>query len=956
MDAERLKQIEEIYHAVLEITPAKRESFFKEHCGADENLRREVESLLAFEKTSGNFIDTPPESLAAEMLSEREKQANLTNKEIGHYKIKELLGKGGMGEVYLAQDSRLNRRVALKFLPLELTDQRDRLKRFEQEARAVSALNHPNILTIHEFGTQGDSHFIVMELVEGETLSERMVFGRMSVVEILNVAAQVASALSAAHEAGIVHRDIKPDNIMIRHDGIVKVLDFGIAKLTEADKGIHTTDSEAKTRPQVKTNPGAVMGTTNYMSPEQARGRQVDARTDIFSFGVVLYEMLTGQKPFTGDSPAEIITAILRDEPPDLSETNQKINPLLQKIVRICLEKKPERRFYSAHDLGFALEAVPTTSSDLSTSSNWTSDTGSDTGTGFPSAITAKGVKTSKRERFAWLFAFAFAALAAAGFFYVWKLAGNPNKQHAFHQLNFRREAIFQADFAPDEKTVVYSAAIDGNTPELFTLHPDFPAPQPIGVRGMHLLDVSAKGELAILMNAKYLRHRTFTGTLARMPMVGGAPRELLEAVRHAAWSPDGSQLAIVREVEGKDRIEYPIGNVLCETAGNFSDLRVSPNGGQIAFFDHPKKDDDRGAVAVVDLQGKKTILSDGYWSERGLAWSPDGAEVLFSASLSGGNFIIYAVALDGTRRVVDQSPGGLVLQDVAADGRLLAYRIDYRYAAFVHTPEMREDRDLSWLRTSHSKVLSQDGQTLFFLETSAGKNYAACLRKIDGSPVVQLGEGTPQDLSPDGKSVLAVIPSKPPQLVVYSTGAGEPRQFDRGNLESYASAQWFRDGRRILISGNEAGKGTRFYVQEIGGGAPQAVTPEGTRDGRLSPDGKLVLARGLGGKYFLYPIDGGEPRSVEWLTEADTVIGWSADNRSVFVYRGLAIPCRVERVNVETGRREFFKDFAPPSRTGLLVVRPTFITDNQQSYAYTTYQQTATLFVTEGMETPMAQ
>jgi len=950
MEAERLKQVEEIYHAALEIAPGERESFFREHCGADENLRLEVESLLSFENSSDNFLDTPPESLAAEMFAEREKQANLIDREIGHYHIRELLGRGGMGDVYLAQDSCLNRRVALKFLPSELTDQRDRLKRFEQEARAVSALNHPNILTIHEFGTQDNSHFIVMELVEGETLSERMVFGRMSVAEILNVAAQVASALSAAHEAGIVHRDIKPDNIMIRHDGIVKVLDFGIAKLTEAGKEIHTTDAEAKTRLQVKTNPGTVMGTTNYMSPEQARGRQVDARTDIFSFGVVLYEMLTGQKPFTGDSPMEVITAILRDEPPELSETNQKISPALQKIVRICLEKKPERRFYSAHDLGFALEAVPTTSSALSTSSNWTSDTGSNTGTGFPSAIAAKAGKTSNRERFAWLFALAFAALAAAGFFSAWKLSGKTHEQHTFHQLNFRREAIFQANFAPDEKTVVYSAAIDGNTPELFTLHPDFPAPQSIGVRGMHLLDVSAKGELAILMNAKYIRHRTFTGTLARMPLVGGAPRELLEGVRHAAWSPDGSQIAVIREVEGKDRLEYPIGNVLLETVGNFSDARVSPNGEQIAFFEHPKKDDDRGAVAMVDLQGKKTTLSDGYWSERGLAWSPDGAEVLFSASLSGGNFIIYAVTLDGARRIVDQSPGGLVLQDVAADGRLLAYRIDYRYAAFVHTPAALEDRDLSWLRTSHSKVLSQDGQTLFFLETAAGKNYAACLRKIDGSPVVQLGEGTPHDLSPDGKSVLAVIPSKPPQLVVYSTGAGEARQIDRGNLESYASAHWFRDGKRILIGGKEPGKETRFYVQEIGG-TPQAVTPEGTRDGRLSPDGKFVLARGAGGKYFIYPTDGGESRSVESLTEADIVIQWSADNRSVFVYRGLAIPCRVERINVETGRRELFKEIAPPNRTGLLVVRPTFITDNQQSYAYTTYQQTATLFVTEGNE-----
>ena len=939
MDARRLKQIEEIYHAALEIPLEKREAFFNESCGADEYLRREVESLLSFENAFGKFIDTPPESLAAEMFAERETRANLINTEIGHYKIKELLGKGGMGEVYLAEDARLNRKVALKLLPADLTDNKDRLKRFEQEARAVSTLNHPNILTIYEFGAENGADFIVMEFVAGVTLREKMKSGElMSAREILDIAAQVASALSAAHEAGIVHRDIKPENIMLRDDGLVKVLDFGIAKLTGTHNEIHTTDSEAKTRAYVKTNPGALLGTVDYMSPEQARGKAVDARSDIFSFGVVLYEMLAGKKPFTGDSPVEVMGAILKDEPPALRELNEKISPALQKLVGICLEKKPERRFHSVHDLGFALEALSTTTSSSSLDR------------AFPGSISYKRRKIITRERLAWLLAAAFAAVSVAGFYYAWQLRGAIPKQRAFRQLNFRSEAIFQAGFAPDGKTVVYSSAVEGNTPELFTIHPDFPAPQSIGVRGTHLLDVSSKGELAILVDAKYLRHRTFTGTLARMPLVGGAARQILEAVKFAAWSPDGTQLAIIREVEGNDRLEYPIGKVLYETNGNLSDVRVSPDGERVAFFEHPQKNDDRGSVNMVDLDGKKTMLTDGYWSERGIAWSPDGKEVLFSASLSGGNFMIFAVTFDGLRRTADQSPGGLILQSIAPDGRWLVNRIDYRYAAMVHTPGTQEDRNLSWLRTSHSKALSQDGQTLLFLETSAGKNYAACLRKTDGSPLVQLGEGTPTDLSPDGKSVLAIVPSKPPELVIYPTGAGETRKLERGEIETYASAQWFRDGRNILVGGNEAGKKTRFYVQDTKGGAARAVTPEGTRDGRLSPDGKLVLARGTEGKYFLYPVDGGtgEPRPVEWLTDADVVIGWSADNRFWFVYRGLTIPCRVERVNVETGRREFFKDIAPPNRTGILFVRPNFVTDNQQSYAYTTYQQVSSLFVTE--------
>lgn len=376
------------------------------------------------------------------------------------------------------------------------------------------------------------------------------------------------------------------------------------------------------------------------------------------------------------------------------------------------------------------------------------------------------------------------------------------------------------------------------------------------------------------------------------------------------------------------------------------SDPRISPDGKRIAFFEHPRKWDDRGSINVVDIDGNKTMLSDGYWSERGIAWSPDGSEVLFSASVSGGAFNILAAKMDGSARLAYQSPGGLVLQDIAPDGRWLTYRIDYRYAAFAHSPGMPEDRDLSWLRTSHSKVMSQDGKSLLFMETSIGSNYAVCLRKTDGSPLVRLGEGTPTDLSPDGKWVLA-FSSKPTQLFVYPTGAGETRQLERGNIANYTSAQWFRDGKRVMFGGNEPNLGTRFFVQEVDSGAPLPITPEGTRDGKLSPDGKQILARGAGGKYFLYAIDGGEPRSVPWLTDADVVIQWSADGRFWYAYQGSDIPCRVERVNVETGRREIYKDMAPAIRTGLLADRPTFITDDERSYSYTTYQQVSTLFVT---------
>jgi hypothetical protein len=465
----------------------------------------------------------------------------------------------------------------------------------------------------------------------------------------------------------------------------------------------------------------------------------------------------------------------------------------------------------------------------------------------------------------------------------------------------------------------------------------------------MTLLAVSSKGELAVLMNARYVWYRLFTGTLARMALGGGAPREVQDGVRQADWSPDGSQLAIIREVGGKDRLEYPIGKVLREVSGYMSDVRISPRGDRIAYFEHPRKWDDRGSVNILDLAGNNTVLSEGYWSERGLAWSPNGDEILFSASQSGGSFTIYAVTPAGRRRIAYQAPGGLTIQDVAHDGRWLTTRVDFRYAAMVHTPGASEDRGLSWLNTSHARALSQDGKILLFAETALGTNYAVCLRKTDGSPVIRLGDGWPADLSADGKWALAVVQSRPPQLVIYPTGAGDTRPLKRGNIENYVTAQWFRDGKSVLICGNEPGKSTRFYVQETGGGFARPVTPEGTREGWPSPDGKFILAQGSEGTYSIYPMAGGQPQPVPGLTGADVLAQWSADGRSVLAYHRAEIPYRLERVDLASGRRTLFKELAPADRTGLLSMREIYVTDDLQSYAYTAYYQVSSLFVSEG-------
>lgn len=352
MPSERWQQIEELYHAALDRAPDERTAFLAEACANDSDLRREVEELLRYDGAAESFIEEHALAMEARQLEAEDlsttKAQGLNRRQIGAYKILALLGKGGMGEVHLALDPRLGRKVAVKLLPARFTHDRERVRRFEQEARSASALNHPNIITIHEIGEVENTRYIVEEYVEGETLRQRMSSApqqRIEPPEAIDIALQIAAALSAAHEAGITHRDIKPENVMIRRDGIVKVLDFGLAKLTEPSSP--AVDTQSPTAPGGSTETGVVMGTPRYMSPEQARGEKVDARTDIFSLGVMLYEMITGRAPFAGATTSEVIAAILRDEPAPLAEAP----PELERIISRVLRKDRAERYQTAKAL-----------------------------------------------------------------------------------------------------------------------------------------------------------------------------------------------------------------------------------------------------------------------------------------------------------------------------------------------------------------------------------------------------------------------------------------------------------------------------------------------------------------------------------------------------------------------------------------------------------------------------
>jgi serine/threonine protein kinase len=352
MSPDQYRQVGQLYHAALELEPEQRVAFLDGACGGNDELRREVESLLQARERAGNFLAAPALEVAAEMLADR-KEPSLVGRDISHYQVLSLIGAGGMGEVYLAQDSSLGRKVALKLLPAAFTQDRERVRRFEREARSVSALNHPNIVTIYEVGQVEGRHFIAAEYIEGQTLRQQLASGQFKAMEALEAAMQIASALTAAHEAGIMHRDIKPENVMLRRDGIIKVLDFGLAKLVEKRPFGQTTvaDSDSPTEARVRTQPGVVLGTVAYMSPEQARGEELDERTDIFSLGVTLYELVAGRPPFTGSNPAEMLAAILREEPPPLHRFSRESTAELERIVTKALAKKRDERYQTVKDL-----------------------------------------------------------------------------------------------------------------------------------------------------------------------------------------------------------------------------------------------------------------------------------------------------------------------------------------------------------------------------------------------------------------------------------------------------------------------------------------------------------------------------------------------------------------------------------------------------------------------------
>jgi eukaryotic-like serine/threonine-protein kinase len=931
MNSERAQQSDTIFQAALDLKAEERAAYLDRACAGDVALRREVESLIAAYEQAGSFIERPAIEVDAEVLA-GQKNGSLVGRVIQHYKIVRLLGEGGMGEVYLAEDTKLQRKVALKLLPADFASNQERMRRFVREARTASALNHPSIAHIYEIGEAEGVSFIAMEYVEGETLREKIHGGRTDLRTLLKYLAQVAEGLAKAHAAGIVHRDLKPDNVMVSRDGYAKVLDFGLAKLVEPrEPGAGGGESsEAATRlmpPQPLSTPGAIMGTVGYMSPEQARGdHEVDQRSDIFSFGCVLFEAATRRQPFAGDSVVDTLHRIINAPAPSVRDFNADAPAGLQRVVRRCLQKDPEERYQSIKDVGIELKelrremqgeaelhssAAPPQKSSAAGDESATRILSAGSTADQPAAKSVEAVaapKTSSAEYvvtrikshkkiFAAALLVALAALAVVGFG-LYKLFGRGESARSGAPLKVtpltsspyieRNPAL-----SPDGKQVAYVwTGEKGDNPDLYikligageplrlTNSPGFEMSPAFSPDGRYIAFLRGKGEgLGFYI----------------IPALGGVERKLADAYEWTGgikpqaldWSPDGRVLAVVDKTSEDE--PWSIFLISVETgerrrlttppAGYGGDTYVSfsPDGSRLAFFRSHFYGGDIYTVPVAGGEPARVTSDDAV--VYGLAWTRDGAELVFSSDRGGGGdpTLWRVPAAGGTPALVAGVGENVYELSIARQGDRLAYAqrsVDFNIYRLELTGQPGGRRGagapasfISSTRIEDNPQFSPDGHRVSFRSNRSGSDEIwAC--DAEGKNPVQLtnfgSHSAGARWSPDGRFIVFnSLASGNSDIYVVGADGGSPRRLTSDTSAEFAPS-WSRDGRWIYFASNRTGRSEIWKMPAAGGAAIQ-LTRGGGQIPVESPDGRTVYyVRGRGeSSLWQVSTEGGEETQV---------------------------------------------------------------------------------------------
>jgi serine/threonine protein kinase/WD40 repeat protein len=853
---------------------------------------------------------------------------------LGPYEAVELIGRGTRGEVWRARDPRLGRHVAIKLL-LEHRSSPGALRELEREARTASALSHPNIVTVLDVALESSPPFLVLELVSGRTLASLLSAGPLPVPRALDLAAQVAAGLAAAHEAGLVHRDVKPANVLVTREGHAKILDFGLALLSEPS----VASPDDATIPSTGTAPGIAVGTPAYMAPEQAEGRDVDFRADQFALGALLHELLTGRRTFARGSVVETLAAVVRDEAEPIPRLPEVLDAPVRWVLARCLAKDPDGRYAATHDLARDLHDLATLAS----------------GRG-PSSAGTSGARTlTRRTVVGWAAAAGALALFGAGAGAT--LLSRRPPLPSFRQLTFRRGTVWTARFTPGGEDVVYGASWDGRAPHLYSTRTEGGPSVPLGQSDASLLAVSPSGELVVSLDARPWLVYSSIGTAARMPLVAGAPRAVLEGVSCADTVASSPDLLAVTRKDGRTRLEVSGRRVLFETPGWISHVRASPDGRSVAFLHHPVIPDDGGDVVLVPVSGgEPRVLSSGWMSLVGLSWTPSGEEVWFTATGEAGSRTLRAASRNGRVREVYRMPGNLTLHDVSKGGLVLLAHDTVRIGAQM-AGEGREELDVSWLDATLLTDLSPDGRTLLFTEfgEGGGARYSASLRPADGGPAVTLGTGFATALAADGKRVLSFGPSASIGLGLVPTGTGPTTPVAMAPVVAPSWASFLPGGGSFLVAGADGSQGVRLWHVDTASGPARAISPPGVdarfSTGAPSPDGRTVAVAMDDGDLLLCPIAGGGPRRLATSPRGLVPISWTDGGKQLLAFARNGPAADVVRLDPGTGVSVPVRRLAPSDPAGVIGIPTVRVTPDGRTWAWSYARLLSELYVAEGLK-----